>query len=123
MRLHSFLVVSLVEVLLLFLEVHLEDDTNEDDAADNAHDSKRVGTGITIGNDRYTSLKRMYLIDLFECSIGSTKTWRVGDSATQGSYHHGQIVNSRDDIAETIIDSQHHDDIQHDNTCSNAIGL
>ena len=123
MRLHSLFIVSLVEMLFLFLEVYLKDDTNEDDATNDAHDSQRVGTCITISNYGYTSFEWMYLIDLFEGSIGSTKTWGVSHGTTQSTNHHGQIVNSRDDMAETVIDGYHHDDVQHDDTCCDAIGF
>ena len=96
--LHSLLVVLLVEVLQLFLKIHFENDTNEDDAADDAHDRKRVGASIAVSNDGHSSLEGMNLIDLLQGGIGGTKTRGVGHGSTQGAHQHGQVVHCRNDI-------------------------
>ena len=123
MRLDGLLVVPLVKVLLLFLKVHLKDNTDKDNAANDAYDCKRVGAGITIGYYGHTSFEWMNLVDLLEGCIRGTETGGVSDSTTQSANHQGQIVNGRNNIPKAIVDGKHHDNVEHDHASCDPVSL
>ena len=123
MRLYRLLVVLLVEVFLLFLEVHFEDDAYEDDAADDADHSERVGASVAVGYDGHTSLEGVNLVDLLKGCIGSTEARSVGHGSAERADHHGQIVDGRNDATQAVVEDEHHGYVEHDDARRYAIGL
>ena len=74
-------------LFLLLLQLHIADEADGNSGQYDAYNTKGIGTSITVGNRRSIGTK-----DCGTGLVGSTKSGRVGNSSTEHTHHHCQVV-------------------------------
>ncbi len=107
--------IFLVQFLFLLGGVHLTDVLDEDSGTDDAHNTERVGTGVTVGDAGRTvgeyADQRL---------VGSTETRRVGNGTIERTYHHRQI-NGVAGVEEDKVTCEHDAHVQEDGCCGEQV--
>ena len=104
-----------VQLFFLLLRVYLADILDQNGSTNDANHTKRVGASITIGNTWRTI--REYAEQRF---IGSTKTWGIGYSTIERTYHHRKVVGITC-VKEQVVACKHYAYVEENGSCREQV--